>query len=90
MWVCGIRQGILYTIEERPVDPRLSNAKLQELLAWCATGMHQGLTEVRAFQAAEALVMRSMYHGIAWPSSTLTEDMEKLGNLNVFREPRRL
>jgi hypothetical protein len=83
MWVCGLRRGILYTIEERPVDPRLSNAKLQEVLAWCATGLDQGLTEERAFQAAEALVMRSMYHGIAWPSSTLTQDM---ASLIVFRE----
>jgi len=78
MWVCGIRQGILYTIEERPLDPRLSNSRLQELLGWCATGQHLGLTPNRAFRAAEGIVMMSIYDGITWPSSTLTEDIALL------------
>ena len=86
MWVCGLRQGKLYTIEERPVDPQLSNGKLQELLAWCATGQHLGLTQDRAFQAAEAVVMKSMYHGISWPSSDLTDDILKI--LGKHHEPQ--
>ena len=83
MWVCGIREGKLYTIEERPIDPRLSNRRLQEILAWCATGQHLGLTPDRAFNAAEGLVMKSIHHGISWPESRLTEDML----LVVPREP---
>ena len=88
MWVCGIRQGKLYTIEERPTAVR-SNSRLQELLGWCATGQHLGLTPDRAFLAAEALVMKSIYHGIEWPSSTLTEDIAFLlreRNLDISRK----
>ena len=86
MWVCGIREGILYTIEERPIDPRLSKRHLQEILAWCATGQHLGLIADRAFNAAEAIVMKSIHDGITWPESNLTDDMELLGNLDISRE----
>ena len=77
MWVAGIRQGTLYTVKERPLDPKWSNRDLQDALAWCATGQHLGFDSERAFQAAEGLVMKSMY-GITWPESNLTVDMEKL------------
>ena len=78
MWVCGMRQGLLYTIETRPIDPRLPPSKLQDILAWCATGQHFGLEPDRAFKAAEGLVLKSIYEGIAWPRSRFVEDMEFL------------
>lgn len=77
-WISGMRQGTLYTIKKRPVDPRWSNRHLQMALGWCATGQHLGWNEDRAFQAAEALVMKSIHHGIVWPKSSLTEDMDLL------------
>ena len=74
-WPAGIRAGILYTVEKRPLDPRWSQRDLQQLLGWCATGQHLGWNEGRAFQAAEALVMKRIHEGIVWPESRLTEDM---------------
>ena len=77
-WVAGIRDGKLYTVEKRPLDPRWSPGQVQNMLAWSATGQHLGLNENRAFQAAEALVMKSTNHGIVWPESQLTDDMKML------------
>lgn len=77
-WIAGIRAGKLYTVEKRPLDPRWSPGQVQRLLAWCATGQHLGLDENRAFQAAEALVMKSLNHGISWSESSLTDDMKML------------
>jgi len=76
VWTTGIRNGKLYTIPERPLDPRWSKRDLHAALAWCATGQHLGLDAERAFQAAEALVMKSLHHEIFWPESQLTQDME--------------
>ena len=76
MWVAGIRAGKLYSVAERPLDPRWSNRDLQTALAWAATGQHLGLDAESAFQAAEALVMKNINHGIVWPESKLTENME--------------
>ena len=75
MWHAGIRQGKLYTVAKRPLDPRWSTRDLHEALAWCATGQHIGFDAERAFQAAEALVMKGLNHGIVWPESRLTDDM---------------
>lgn len=77
-WVTGIRNGTLYTISKRPIDPRWSQRDLQKMLAWCATAQHFGFDDTRALQTAEALVMKSIYHGIVWPESRLTEDMRLL------------
>jgi hypothetical protein len=44
-------------------------------------GQHLGWGEDRAFQAAEALVMKKKNEGIVWPSSALTESMEILESL---------
>ena len=76
LWTTGIRNGKLYTIAERPLDPRWSKRDLHAALAWCATGQHLGLDAERAFQAAEALVMKSLHHEIVWPESQLTQDMD--------------
>jgi len=78
-WVAGLRSGKLYTAKIRPLDPRWSQRDLQRMLAWSATGQHLGWSEERAFQAAEGLVMKSLYHGIRWPNCTqLVDDMDLL------------
>ena len=78
-WVAGLRSGKLYTAKIRPLDPRWSQRDLQRMLAWSATGQHLGWSEERAFQAAEALVMKTLYHGIRWPNGTqLVADMDLL------------
>jgi len=75
VWVAGLRAGKLYTVEKRPLDPRWSPAQIQRMLGLCATGQHLGWNENRAFQVAEAIVMKSLNHGIVWPESQLTDDM---------------
>ena len=77
-WVCGMRDGILYTITKRAIDPRWSNRDLQDALGWCATGQHLGWSEQRAFQAAEAIIMKRHLSGITWPESQLTRDIDTL------------
>ena len=85
-WIAGMRAGKLYTVEKRPLDPRWSSGQVQRLLAWCATGQHLGLDENRAFQAAEALIMKSLNHGITWSESSLTDDMALLERLDIARK----
>jgi len=75
MWTTGLRSGTLYTVNKRPLDPRWSKNDLQVMLGWCANAMAMGWTEQRAFQTAEALVMRSKNEGILWPHNELNEDM---------------
>ena len=74
-WVAGMRSNKVYTVQKRPLDPRWSNEHLQMTLGWCIVGLHLGWDEDRAFQAAEALVMRSYNTGIIWPASQLIDDM---------------
>ncbi len=78
IWVAGLRAGKLYTVEKRPLDPRWSPGQIQKMLGLCATGQHLGWNENRAFQVAEAIVMKSLNHGIIWPESQLTDDMRLL------------
>ena len=80
-WVAGMREGKLYTVAKRPLDPRWSNRDLQTVLSWCATGQHLGWSEDRAFQAAEAMIMKEKNHMIVWPESQLTEDIVSLSKL---------
>jgi hypothetical protein len=78
-WVAGLRAGKLYTAAKRPLDPRWSNRDLMQVLGWCATGQHLGWSEARAFQVAEAMVMRRKLEGIAWaPENGLMDDIETL------------
>jgi hypothetical protein len=80
-WVAGLRAGKLYSVSKRPLDPRWSSTDLQMALGLCATGLHLGWDENRAFQAAEGLVMKKMLHGISWASeSRLIGDMNILAN----------
>lgn len=78
MWITGMRNGIFYKVEKRPLDPRWSKQDLQVLLGWCANGMNQGWTEDRAFQVAEAIVMRSKNYGLTWPHDSLNKDIRYL------------
>ena len=78
MWVAGMRSGTLYKVKERPLDPRWSKNDLHVMLGWCASAMAKGWSEDRAFQAAEALVMRSKNDGILWAHNELNNDMDEL------------
>ena len=82
MWVTGMRKGIVYKIAKRPLDPRWSQQDVHILLGWCANGLSLGWTEDRAFQAAEAIVMRAKNYGITWPQQNLNNDMSVLMNLS--------
>jgi hypothetical protein len=75
-WIAGLRQGVLYSIKKRPIDPRWSTNHIQKALGFCATGMHLGMTESRAFQAAEAIIMMEVCPGISWSNQALYEDMD--------------
>jgi len=82
-WVAGLRSGVLYTVAKRPLDPRWSQQDLQVLLGYCANAMDQGFDEDRAFQTAEAIIIRSKNHGIHWSHEKLNADM---AILRVTRE----
>jgi len=81
-WIAGLREGKLYTISMRPIDPRWSKGQLQIALGYCATGLHLGWTEGRAFQAAEGIVMSIICPGIVWIYESLVNDMEYLKSAN--------
>jgi hypothetical protein len=77
-WIAGIRNDELYKVQKRPLDPRWSQQDLQVLLGWCASAQALGWTEQRAFQTAEAIVMKKKYHGLEWSNMSLKEDIELL------------
>lgn len=77
MWIAGLREGILYKVAKRPLDPRWSQTDLQTLLGLCATGQHLGWTEERAFQAAEALVYKKKLN-LIWENDQLNADVTQL------------
>ena len=80
MWIAGLREGILYKVAKRPLDPRWSQIDFQTLLGLCATGQHLGWTEVRAFQAAEALLMKKKL-SLIWQNDELNADISRLTHL---------
>ena len=80
MWIAGLREGVLYKVAKRPLDPRWSQADLQTVLGLCATGQHLGWTEERAFQAAEALVMKKKLN-VIWQNDELNADVTRLTHL---------
>ena len=73
-----MRNGSFYKIQKRPLDPRWSQEDLQVLLGWCANGLTLGWTEDRAFQVAEAIVIRSKNYGLTWSQHSLNQDMDLL------------
>jgi hypothetical protein len=78
MWVAGIRKGILYKVQKRPLDPRWSSSDIQAMLGLCATGQHIGWTEERAFRVAEAIILRKRCVGIVWADDSLQADIKVL------------
>ena len=80
MWIAGLREGNLYKVAKRPLDPRWSQADIQTLLGLCATGQHLGWTEDRAFQAAEALLMKKKLR-LIWQNDELNTDVSRLIHL---------
>ena len=77
-WVAGVRASKLYTVSIRPLDPRWSKGQLQRALGFCATGLHLGWVEERAFQAAEGIVMQEVCPGILWTNDALLADIDTL------------
>jgi hypothetical protein len=77
-WVTGIRAEVLYTIAQRPLDPRWSRQDLQVLLGYCANGQAMGWQDDRAFNTAEAILIQRKNHGIYWSNTELNKDMEVL------------
>jgi hypothetical protein len=77
-WIAGIRNDELYMAQKRPLDPRWSQQDVQVMLAWCASAQALGWTELRAFQAGEALVFKKRHHGLTWANEALLNDMDLL------------
>lgn len=77
-WVSGMRSGILYTIESRPLDPRWSQKDLQVFLGNCVNGQALGWEDERAFNTAEAIIIRQKNHGIFWSNTNLNNDIAAL------------
>lgn len=77
-WITGIRSDVLYTITQRALDPRWSQQDLHVLLGHCANGQALGWQDDRAFNAAEAILIRQKNHGIHWSNMELNRDMDIL------------
>jgi len=77
-WVTGLRSDILYTIAKRPLDPRWSKEDLQVLLGHCANAQCLGWNDTRAFNTAEAIIIKTKNHGIYWSNENLNRDMHQL------------
>ena len=74
-WVAGLRSGTLYTVKQRPLDPRWSKQDLHVLLGWCASAQALGWTEQKSFQVAEAIIFEKK-HGVS--CQALFDDMNLL------------
>ena len=77
-WLTGLRADTLYTIAKRPLDPRWSNEDLQVLLGYCANAQSLGWDDTRAFNTAEAIIIKTKNHGIYWSNENLNRDIESL------------
>jgi hypothetical protein len=77
MWAAGFRNGRLYSVAARPLDPRWSSTDKRRLLGVVATGLWLGWSEDRAFEAGEAYVFLQKHKGISWSkNSRVVEDLE--------------
>jgi hypothetical protein len=80
--IAGLRNGVLYTIQEPPYDPRWSKSHIQKFLGICATGMSHGWNEQRAISVAEAFVFKQVLKGIQWmPGTSLSDDIAFIESL---------
>ena len=79
MWAAGFRNGRLYSVAARPLDPRWSSTDKRRLLGVVATGLCLGWSEDRAFEAGEAYVFLQKHKGISWSkNSSVVEDLNAI------------
>ena len=77
MWAAGFRNGRVYSVAARPLDPRWSSTDKRRLLGVVATGLWLGWSEDRAFEVGEAYVFLQKHKGISWSkNSRVVEDLE--------------
>lgn len=81
MWAAGFRNGRVYSVAARPLDPRWSSTDKRRLLGVVATGLCLGWSEDRAFEVGEAYVFLQKHKGISWSkNSRVVEDLEVIMN----------
>jgi hypothetical protein len=79
MWAAGFRNGRVYCVTERPLDPRWSSTDKRRLLGVVATGLCLGWSEDRAFEAGEAYVFLQKHKGISWSkNSSVVADLNAI------------
>jgi len=79
MWAAGFRNGRLYSVAARPLDPRWSSTDKRRLLGIVATGLCLGWSEDRAFEVGEAYVFLQKHKGISWSkNSRIVADLEAI------------
>ena len=84
MWAAGFRNGHLYSVAARPLDPRWSSTDKRRLLGVVATGLYLGWSEDRAFEAGEAYVFLQKHKGISWSkNSSVVEDLNAITSPDV-------
>lgn len=83
MWAAGFRNGRLYSVAARPLDPRWSTVDKRRLLGVVATGLSLGLSEDRAFETGEAYVFLQKHKGISWSkNSSIVADLNVICSTN--------
>ena len=82
MWAAGFRNGNLYSVAARPLDPRWSSTDKRRLLGVVATGLCLGWSEDRAFEAGEAYVFLQKHKGISW-----SKNSSVIADLNAITSP---
>ena len=84
MWAAGFRNGRLYSVTARPLDPRWSSTDKRRLLGVVATGLCLGLSEDRSFEAGEAYVFLQKHKGISWSkNSSVIADLNAIMSRDV-------
>jgi len=84
MWAAGFRNGRLYSVTARPLDPRWSSTDKRRLLGVVATGLYLGWSEDRAFEAGEAYVFLQKHKGILWSkNSSVIADLNAIMSREV-------
>lgn len=83
MWAAGFRNGRLYSVAARPLDPRWSTVDKRRLLGVVATGLSLGWSEDRAFETGEAYVFLQKHKGISWSkNSSIVADLNVICSTN--------
>jgi len=92
MWAAGFRNGRLYSVAARPLDPRWSSTDKRRLLGIVATGLYLGWSEDRAFEVGEAYVFLQKHKGISWSkNSRIVADLDTIMSpLGIASNPEEL